>query len=121
MKIYQKIIAIPIIIFSCSISCYGADTNRVEKILEKVKDIRWETRNYLVKDINDLEKVAQTPDDTLRKKVGNCVDQSILIKDLAEKSGMKAELKFENNGKHVVVIVTEGVKRTKISGGRRRF
>lgn len=103
------------------VTCYGAETNKVEKILNTVKDIRYEHRNYTVKDISDIENVAQKPSETLSKKSGNCCDSAILAKELAEKEGLKADLKFENHGKHVVVIVTEGVKKTKISNGRKRL
>lgn len=99
----------------------ASETNKVDLIAEQTKDIRWESRNYVIKNINDLEKVAQSPEKTLKTKEGNCVDTAVLIKELAEEKGLKAEYKLERKGKHVVVLVTEGVKITKFSNGRKRF
>ena len=121
MKLYHKIILALIVILASSLSCYCAETNKVEKILNITKEIQYQHRNYSVRGVADIEKVAQKPSETLSKKEGNCCDSAILVKELAEKAGLKAELKFENHGKHVVVIVTEGVKRTKISNGKKRI
>ena len=110
-----------ILFFCLSTLNVFAGTNEINYLDQEGKRIVYKARNVAVKSVNDIEKVAQKPKETMVKRTGSCIDTAVLIKDLAQKEGLKAEVKLVNKGKHAICIVTDGVKKYKFSNGKRRY
>lgn len=105
-----KNISIIIVSLIASFNAYAGE--KLDEILSVTTNVTYVSKKY--------PHIVQTPDQTLKKNSGNCQDTALLVKKLAEEKGLKSEYQLEQGGRHIVVIVTDGIKKTRISNGKAR-